>query len=243
MNIRLNTIFVEQLNDSSRLKHFAVYMKMKSLYKNSCVYRFSYQKLSIASGISVNVIKSSMKFFKENGWVRIHHGNLVFEKISKVDDSGKGKIFLEINLVKDETYLDLVKRLRLFIVANQKRKFDYVKDICKKAGEYTLEMNYNVLKRAKRSYRKIVTKEVPENQAFTMSNTKIGKLFGISKTAASKLMNWGLKKGVCVLRYRYVIGSQKIIDTIKAIRSDNGLFWSKKERQYILQRSNEILFN
>ena len=171
----------------------AVFIKLKSLYKNSCVYGFSYRSLSAKSGISINTLKKTIKFFLDKGWCRMHGFNLVFEKIYRVDDTNKKGVHVRFNLDKKHDYKYILKVLRLSLVKACGERFEFVKKI---SSDYIKPETLSDYKKAKAVVKRLeVFKPISESEKFSISNRKVGSLFGRSKTTGSLLMKFGVANG------------------------------------------------
>lgn len=190
--ININTVFIEEMVAGDHLKQLAVFVKLKALYVNGTVYNYSYRRISEVSGISINVLKQCVNFFKEMGWCVVHGKNLLFQKIFKVDVS-KTKRCLTLEVKKSENYRDLVKRLRVLIIKGCSKRFEYIKQVTQdyknpKHGELKAH------KRAKKRVRECGLRDISETVRFSISNFKVASLIGgKSKSTASRLISWGQK--------------------------------------------------
>jgi hypothetical protein len=183
------------------MRELAVFMKLKSLYKNSCVYGFSYRTLSFKSGVSINTLKKTIKSFLDKKWCRMHNGNLVFNKIKDVDDTDEIGVLVKFNLKKENDYKYILKVLRLSLVKACGDRFEYVKNTIRDyKNPGNLESHKKALKAIKRWG---ALKLISESEKFCMSNRRIGSLFGRSKTTASLLMKFGVENGFVGLYKNY----------------------------------------
>lgn len=230
----INSTFLGSLSPTE-MRELAVFIKLKSLYKNSCVYGFSYRSLSFKSGVSINTLKKTIKSFLDKKWCHMHNGNLVFGKIKDVDDSGVPGVLVKFNLKKENDYKYILKVLRLSLVKACSDRFDYVKSIIR---DYKNPKNLDVHKKALKAVKNWGTiKLISESEKFCMSNRNIGSLFGRSKTTASLLMKFGVKNGFAGLYKNY---EQVKMSSHYAEESKGYLIVGDK---VFKRKSNKILFS
>ena len=79
----INTRGLKLLADSNLLKEFAVFLYLKSLYSNSCIFNYTQSSLAAKSKLPLSSIKSNVKLFIDSGWCRMHRGNLIFNKVKE----------------------------------------------------------------------------------------------------------------------------------------------------------------
>lgn len=186
----INSTFLGSLSPTE-MRELAVFMKLKSLYKNSCVYGFSYRSLSFKSGVSINTLKKTIKSFLDKKWCRMHNGNLVFGKIKDVDDTDGRGVLVKFNLKKENDYKYILKVLRLSLVKACSDRFEYIKKI---SNDYIKPSNLESYKVARKAFCEgRLRKMISASECFSMSNRNIGSLFGRSKTTASLLMKFGVE--------------------------------------------------
>jgi hypothetical protein len=192
----LNISLVDESIEKGLEVQLAAFIKLKSIFRNSCYFDWSYRSISRKSGISTTTLRKCIPVFLEKGWCRVHCGNLVFNKISVVDSGGKGKfrVVLRIEIKEEESYRDLVKRIRILLIERKYNCFQAAKNICR---DYQNARNLDSYKKAKKAVeRGWVRKKVSCNDRFFMSNESIGKMFGRSASTASRLQKYGREKGV-----------------------------------------------
>ena len=239
--IDINSILVEEMIKEDHLTQLAVFIKLKSLFSNGCVYNHSYKRLSVVSGISINTLKKCINFFKEKGWCRVHGKNLVFNKIFNIDGN-KEKKLIKIRLNKTENYRELVKRLKLVVVNACAERFKYIKQ---------LSRDYNNPQRgrgkfyqsAKKRVARIGLKEIGENVRFSISNFKIGALIGgKSKSSASRLMKWGKDNMVLKSETNIMNASAFLNQGSRFNGKKTGIIHSRKLNSLFVQFPNFIDF-
>lgn len=206
----LNVRVIEDAINGNFLREVAVYVKLKSLFSNSCIYGATYKKLSKVSGISLSVLKECVPFFKEKGWIRVHSGNMVFVSNWNLDHKREElKQVFKFKVSKCDSYKIILKRLKVLLVKGISEKFEH----CKKMWhDYNHAKNGIDLKKARRAFRKYMNINFPicENARFTMSNKKIGSLFNRSKSTGSRLMKWANKDRMCRVEVNF-----NLVDKIK----------------------------
>lgn len=87
--MKVNVIHVLELNQAKKLKYLAVFLKMKALYSNSCIYDFRSAKCEKLN-LSRPTLRKYVNCFIQLGWCRVHEGNLIFNKIETVGRAREG---------------------------------------------------------------------------------------------------------------------------------------------------------
>lgn len=235
--ITINTLLIENAIENGELKQLAVFIKLKSLFSNGCIYNYSYNRLSYISGISINVLKQCINFFKQKGWCSVHGKNLVFNKINKVD-CGFQKRLEKLVLIKKESYRDVIKRLKLIAVKSISNKFEYIKKVSRDYNNPTKSENH---KAAKRRVRKFGLRPINENVDFSVSNYRIGKAIGgKSKSTASRLMKWACGKELVKLKTN-IVNAFSLSEEQKN-RLDSRIVRSNKLNSFFVQFPNSVVF-
>ena len=169
--MRVNIELVNYAVENNSIKHLAVFMRLKSLFSNSCIYNYTHNSLSRKSGYSLSFIKKHMSFFKKNGWVREHNGNLVFIKLSDLKGNYRND-FYDMKIQGSDTWKSILKKLRLLIIRQREKLF----------------------------YSKKSNDPNGASETFTITNAFVGKLNKQSRSSASRLMRWGMKEGILTLK-------------------------------------------
>lgn len=183
----VSKLLIDDAVTDGYLSELSVFVRLKSLFSNSCIFRATYRNVSRLSGIGVSKLKQCIPFFKSMGWVREHHGNLTFLSLDSLDGS-KGRRQLEVDVNKDDTYKSILKKLRLALVRASHDGFKYVQKVT--GDDKKVRMSSKMLKHRRR-YTKI-----HENLKFSISNRKIGGMIERSKSTASRLMKWASSNGL-----------------------------------------------
>lgn len=235
--ISINISLIDKAILDGELKQLAVFIKLKSLFKNGCVYNCSYKRLSRISGISINVLKQCINFFKAKGWCRVHGKNLIFEKIKNVD-FGSQKRLEKLILIKKENYRDVIKRLKLIAVKSVSNGFEYIKKLSRDYNEPTRLEDYKV---AKAHVMKFGLSPINENVNFSVSNYRIGKIIGgKSKSTASRLMKWASGKDLVKLTTN-IVNAFSLSEEQKN-RFDSRIIRSVKLNSFFIQFPNSVIF-
>lgn len=219
----LNVRVIQDAVDGNFLREIAVYVKLKSLFSNSCIYRATYANISKLSGVSVSVLKECIPFFKEKGWARMHDSNMILNKVFKLDGREKEwKQILQFKVLKSDSYKIILKRLKVLIIQGAYQRFEHVKKMwCDNTNAKT---DSDLKKARKAVFRYGPIKPISENTRFSMSNKKIGKLLGKSKSTGSRLMKWASQSGMATVEKNFVISNPifevSVFDLI-ASRVDN----------------------
>ena len=197
----INTFLIEQMHDEGYLREVAVWMRLKNLYISGSIHNYSYRTLSVKSGISINVLKECLPFFKLKGWVREEYGHLIFNPMYSLDGFRK-KALLIIKIKVHESYKDILKKLKLLLLKIVHNRFEHIKKVihdCKNSR------SLKVLKAAKKAaYRIGITRPIGAEVKFSISNRKFGSILKRSKSTSSRLIGWGHKNGVLKKEQRII---------------------------------------
>lgn len=176
----INIVNLESICESNRLKEFATFLYLKSLYSNSCVFNYTQVGLARNSKLPLSCIKKSVKSFLSSGWCRIHKGNLIFNKLRSFDHHKK-KIIASVVITNPK---QILKDLRKLILNNLQNKFNRLAKL-----KSDLLSSYTKTRRsAERKVEKLgldATKLPGEKDMLTISMNKIAKLFGCSVGSAA----------------------------------------------------------
>jgi len=183
MTLDVNVINLSTIAEANRLKEFAVFIYLKSLYSNSCIFNYTQVGLAKKSGLPLSQIKKNVKSFLDSGWCRIHRGNLVFNKLKSFDHNKK-KIIKPIQITNPK---DILKQLQKLILENVQNRFNRLVKL--KAD--LLNSYPKTRKAAERKVEKLgldSTKLPGENDMLSMSMNKISNLFGCSVGSAAAVI-------------------------------------------------------
>lgn len=139
--LRVNMTNVQSMADNGLLKHYAVFLKLKSLNRKSIIFDYTQKKLSKVSGMSISAVRKYVKFFLENNWCRLHCGHLVFNKLHSID-SNKQKLIKVLRT--DRTIKEILTDLYLLILQKKQLQFDKFKKL-----KRDLSLSQNVYKSKK----------------------------------------------------------------------------------------------
>lgn len=210
-SLDINKINLIAITNSGRLKDFAAFLYLKSIYSNSCVFNYTQKSLADKSNMSIASVRKYIKSFLNSGWCKIHGKNLVFVKLNKFDHHKKKMLFKfsVANNIKQ-----IVKDLQLVILRNKQSQFNRYKQLG--LDLYTppnLQSYKTALKTVKR--RGIDVKKLPgEKDLMTISMSKIASLLGCSVGSAYNRIK-ELKKSNSIF---CVNGRKEIIKTSNMIQ-------------------------
>jgi len=176
----VNIMNLKSIAEADRLKEFSMFLYLKSLYSNSCVFNYTQIGLAKKSGIPLSSVKRNVKSFLASGWCRIHRGNLIFNKIKSFDHHKK-KIIESIEITNPK---QILKDLRKLILNNLQDRFNRLAKL-----KADLLNSYPKTRRAaERKVAKLgldANKLPGENDMLSVSMNKISKLFGCSVGSAA----------------------------------------------------------
>lgn len=127
LQIYLPYILIKHACENNYLRELSYFVWLKKKYRNSCFYHYSINNVSVKTGISRTAARKYMKFYRNNGWTREHHGNLIFEKTLKVlqlmtKHNGARYVGFTAKNSPKEIYLKLYYE----ILKNKKRQIEFV---------------------------------------------------------------------------------------------------------------------
>jgi len=183
MTLDINVINLSTIAEANRLKEFATFLYLKSLYSNSCIFNYTQVGLAKKSQLPISRIKKSVKSFLDSGWCRIHKGNLIFNKI-KTFDHHKKKIIKSIEITNPK---QILKSLQKLILENLQNKFNRLA----KLNADLLNSYPKTRRAAERKVEKLgldAHKLPGENDMLSISMNKISKLLGCSVGSAANVI-------------------------------------------------------
>lgn len=189
----INTVFLQSIVDEDKLTELAVFMKLKSLFSNSCIFNATYSNISRKSGISVSVLKRCIPTLKALGWVRMSGSNMVFEKMRVIDNTPEytKRIVLPFKILDKDGYKAIVNKLKLILIRLRQDAFEFIKAL---SNDNTKGFRVKSFARLKRKF--LTKKNIGENEKFSISNRTVAKIINKSKSSASRLMKWGKENGI-----------------------------------------------
>lgn len=176
--MKVNSILIEKLNNEGALSHLAMFIHIKGLYSNSCIYNYSQDRMAAKLKISKSSIRKYINFYLKEGWATIKHGNLCLGKIRKIGKQRK-VIWHEVT---GETVKEIKQNLYLFLF---KHKVEQTKWYIKTCHDLK-QLNESGYRRKIRS----LTKRYPN------FSERIEKKFGASglkadfKVSIVKIAEW-----------------------------------------------------
>lgn len=184
----INTNLVHDAISGDYLSELAVFLKLKSSFINSCIYRPTHRKLSEVSGVSVSKLKKCIPLFRIRGWTTVHAGNMMLAKVKDIDPI-KSKRLVDVRIEKTDGYRDIVKKLRLALIQAKYEGFSYLKKVC---------CDSNKEGRTSGKRRALIRKYgvLCENSRFSISNRSVGQQVRRSKATGSRLISWGKAAGL-----------------------------------------------
>lgn len=196
ISVSVNTVFLASMVPDDSIRHLAVFLRLKTVFANSCIFKASYANMSRKSGISASVLKKCIPEFIERGWCRRHAGNIVFNSLGTVDsDRVRQKKFKVLGVSPKDTYRAILRKLKLLLVRRVHDAFEFKKKQSKDFLNPGSSRDHN---RAKKAHRRGKLRNlISETEMFKISNLTVGGIISRSRSTASRLMTWGHDK--CIL--------------------------------------------
>jgi len=190
----INLIHAKELAEAGLLKEYAMFLYMKSGFKNSCIYNYTQQGLSIKFNISRPAVKKHISLFLKMGWCRLHGNNLIFNKLKNID-SNKHKQRFVLEISETGKVKEIVYNLRLKILHLLQSNFNKLKKL---RFDYNHAKDSRTLNAAKRLLRRIGSnlKSLPsQNEQLKISMNYFAKMFNCSIASAHGIVASFKKNG------------------------------------------------
>lgn len=174
-------------NKENLLSTLTIWLRLKAIHKHTIYYNFRYENISDLMGISHTCLRKHIKIMTSLGWCSIKNNHLHLTGINKLKSvKDKNCVLIKVKNNKKEQ----IDEFRQAIIANN--IFNQEKAISR---------NYEIVKKAKTEYGKLSKKDLKRvmkkggllefeskiNGNTTLSNNKIGNLFGLSKYSGSRI--------------------------------------------------------
>ncbi len=201
-SLRFNIFFLQSLAEHGRLKEFAVFLHLKSLYSNSCILDYTQQTLAEKSGLPLSAVKKYVNLFISQGWCKRHFSSLVFEKISVIDQGKKKFIFkFSIGTSVKQIFDDLCHQ----VLKIKQRQFDRYQKL-------RADLNNphpTIKRRANRLADKLNLKDqdIGASSMLKISIKTIAKIIGVSVGSAAALIKRLRVQGIinCVTGFHSIV--------------------------------------
>jgi len=215
--VEVNVLNIKSMSDKGLLRELAVFMFIKSQFKNSCVYDYTQQSLSDKTGISRSAVRKYVKFFLDNNWCRIHKGNLVFTGLKNFDDNKK-KIITDLKIrigIKE-----LIVDFQLLLLKHKQAQFNRMSDYRRDLNNPSNVSQYKAALKAVKKYGYDKDKLPDANARLQISIKKLSEWLNCSVGKASMIIKKLQKRGlISVIRCKQTIMKTMCPNTIKALLS------------------------
>lgn len=165
-----------------KLTSMSIFLRLKSLFGNSCIYKATYENISRKSGISISTLKRHLPLLKEETWVEMCGETMLFRRMFIVDDCIEQHI-VGLKICDNDTYKDIEKKLKLLLV-----RVPY-------EGRVAMAKKKNQSNDCLPAEREMVK----------MANATVSRFIGASRSTASRLMRWAEKKGILRIKENFTI--------------------------------------
>lgn len=165
------------------LTDYCYFAIIKSKFKNSLYYNYTYTKLKQINGFSKNLLRRKIEKYIRFGWCTVVNGHLKFESVVVICqiESIKAVVYQNCEIETDNVK-DLKLSLQRMLFEDNLRKQEYV---MKRRNDLTNPNTLADLKRAKRYFRK---NEIGESSVnLTTSNVTLARLFQCSPSSAARI--------------------------------------------------------
>ncbi len=243
--MKINTLLIEQCSDNGELNHLSVFVYLKGIYTNSCIYNYTQEGMIKKSKLSRAKIRNHIPFFLKEGWAFFDGNNLILAKISSIDKNNKKKILVDLNTRKqgikpiyDKLLYELLK-----LKANQAKWYSKLcHDLKKMSKTQRLRVEKRVAKKRPRFSVKNWNFGESGSHTFKVSFRKLAIWFNCSIGKAHKIM-----KELCVTGWIEVLHTRALIAMEDSsvgryrIEENNKLFYTTNN-QVCKTECNQYIF-
>jgi len=182
---------IEYHISQKELKEYAAFCYFKYLYKNSCIYNYTSQKLAIRTKYSPSFIRKNVKLFLEKGWCRMHGNNLIFNKSTSFNKTeSKIKLYDDAN-IKNCSIKEIFLYFRLQIIKLHDSKLSRFKKL-----RSDLKSNKILIRHKAEDYADSIGLKTEaqrdtlpnETTRLKLTNKKLTKIFNCSEGTASGIV-------------------------------------------------------
>lgn len=135
-HLRINPQVIKVISDEGNLKLLAVFLRLKSVYSNSCIYNVTDSKLAGILKVSRQTANRLRNKLERLGWVKYHGNNLMLLKVTEISHeyiqkdvegfSRKANVYLE---VKSKQVKDIETYLRYLIIKQKEINKNYLLEL------------------------------------------------------------------------------------------------------------------
>lgn len=135
-HLRINPQVIKVISDEGNLKLLAVFLRLKSVYSNSCIYNVTDSKLAGILKVSRQTANRLRNKLERLGWVKYHGNNLMLLKVTEISKvyidncpekfSRKANVYLE---VKSKQVKDIETYLRYLIIKQKEINKNYLLEL------------------------------------------------------------------------------------------------------------------
>lgn len=242
--MRVSTNYILELQQQGNLKKFATFIYMKALFKNSCVFKYNIKSLAKKSKLSRHIVRKNINFFLEQGWCKIHCGNLIFTKYSRTPQVEKEWIIRKKDIFIGKSIKEITTLLLSLVLKQEQNQFNWIQEIKhdlekSRTSEWISPKDY---KKAIKAQKKYGIKS-GESENFKISIHKISLMFNTSKaTVCNILKQMQRMKLVRVIGYYPEYIGQCTAQMWKSVCDTPGLIWLSHKNMAFIKKCNEYEF-
>jgi hypothetical protein len=221
--------FVQQLEADGRFAEFAVWLKLKTVFKTrTIVYNWSYGKLSNITNISITTLKKYLPSIIDSGWAVNRDGHLSLRAWKHVcgSQSMNGGI---IHVTTKMTFNETLDRLRALSIVRDYKEQKFIIEL--RTGRF--KSSVKTIKKLYKRYRpQMVMAEEKTSKKILTSTRRIANQTGLSQSGAEKLLKRLNKSGV--VKTEAALELLKVNSSyVPMVEVDNGYLYYKKGNLYL----------
>ncbi len=195
---------------NKKLRQYAAFLYLKSLYKKGCCYDYTQIKLAGDSGLSRASISRLVSAFIKYGWCHKHGENLMFKGRKHYKKQGFNKTFE----LQGTTIKEIINELYYIILKVKQGQLDKLKSV----GRAIKTAKSSKVKRRLDDFLEKCNKkkiDLPsQNDTLRFSSLTLGKMFGCSKSQAHRIIG-GLGKKVIIIK-----GLRRYVNKVRIVGSE-----------------------
>ncbi len=193
--MRTNINLIQLFSDSNILREYAVYLKLKHLFKNGCIYNYNISLFAQKSNLSRNSIRRYIKFFIENKWCRMHKNNLTFISLPLLRSRYKVKNHSTLKISPAGNTQRILTNLRYQLIKVKDTQFKFLKgsykDLHNPTGNNKLAKYKKALKLKSKG---IITDKLIGATYLKISLKKLGTIINLSPSTAHNIIKAKVKE-------------------------------------------------
>jgi hypothetical protein len=228
-------------NEDNTFDSLRVWVLLKSLHRNTVIYSLNYETLSKKTGISHTTLRKHIKTLCAQGLASFQNNNLHLTGINKLKRHKYEKcVLIPVEPTKTKQILQFRKAILHRNIDNQKKQIQRKSKIVNYCNQAFAKLSKSEMRMIKKAGG-VEQLEKTYQSVTTLSNKRIGRLFGLSQITGYRIQ--------CQLRDNGLIKTKTRLELIKKncsrleynyIRNDGGYIYNQNTNSLFIRLSNSI---